>query len=202
MKYSNRIAEVRKTRGISQSALAERIGATLSMVGKLERGERKLTSAWIDKLSIVLRCRPTELLAADENIVPAGEICAGGLIELTDGGAGLPEMEGISWGEGSYNRTDTPLRSLRVSRPITISLPVNAELVYDVLQSDPFDIKLGVLSMVFFSPSGGDPVTALATVMQGSEKERYHVAPIGGGYIENAKVDGAFQIVAIKLDTH
>lgn len=203
MKYSNRIAEVRKSKGLSQSALAEKIGATLSMVGKLERGERKLTSSWIDKLSIALRCRPTELLDAGEDLVPAGEIRAGGLIELADGGAGLPEMKGISWGPGAYSLSDTSLRSLTVSsQPITINLPVGAELIYDVLQADPFTIKLGVLCMVSFRPNGGTYTIALGVVMQGGAPDRYHVALVGGGYLENAEVDGTFQILGIRLDTH
>jgi len=56
------IASLRIARGMSQTELAERIGTTLSMLGKLERGERKLTSDWIDKLSGALGVEPSAIL--------------------------------------------------------------------------------------------------------------------------------------------
>jgi phage repressor protein C with HTH and peptisase S24 domain len=58
----NNIATLRKIRGLSQTALAESIGTSLNMLGKLERGDRKLTSTWISKIATVLEVAPHELL--------------------------------------------------------------------------------------------------------------------------------------------
>lgn len=60
---ANRIAELRAAKGITQTQLAEAIGATLSMVGKLERSERSLTEDWIRRIARVLDCLPGDLFA-------------------------------------------------------------------------------------------------------------------------------------------
>mgnify|MGYP003630774103 CR=1 FL=1 len=203
MKYSNRIAHVRKSRGLSQTHLAEAIGATLSMVGKIERGERKLTSTWIEKICVALRCRPSDLLDEDAKLIPAGEITAGGRIALSDSGSGLPEMEGITWGKGSFDPAESSLRSLVVAaHPIAIAVPVGSEIIYDVLEGDPFVNRLGELCMAFVRPPEGVFTPILCILMPGSEPDRYHVAPVGGEYIENAEVQGTFRITSIKLNTH
>lgn len=50
----NNIAHFRSARGMSQSALAEKIGTTLNMMGKLERGQRTLSLDWLEKIASVL----------------------------------------------------------------------------------------------------------------------------------------------------
>lgn len=58
---ANRIAELRAAKGVTQTQLAKAIGATLSMVGKLERGERSLKEDWIRRIARALDCLPGDL---------------------------------------------------------------------------------------------------------------------------------------------
>jgi transcriptional regulator with XRE-family HTH domain len=67
----NNIAVVRKRAGLSQTELAERIGTTLNMMGKLERGARSLDTAWMEKIARALGVQPYELIGPVE--LPAPE---------------------------------------------------------------------------------------------------------------------------------
>lgn len=62
----NNIYPLRKRRGMTQSDLAKAIGTKLTMMGKLERGERKLTADWLQKLAAVLEVQPYELIGPIE----------------------------------------------------------------------------------------------------------------------------------------
>ncbi|UAK23644.1 XRE family transcriptional regulator [Sphingomonas nostoxanthinifaciens] len=59
----NNIAALRKAAGLSQTQLAEKIGTTLNMLGKLERGGRDLNSKWIGKIAEALHVEQRDLLA-------------------------------------------------------------------------------------------------------------------------------------------
>lgn len=67
----NRIAEIRETRGLSQAEVAEAIGTTVNQYGKLERGQRTLNQAWIEKIAHVFAVKPGELL--DNGIILSAE---------------------------------------------------------------------------------------------------------------------------------
>jgi transcriptional regulator with XRE-family HTH domain len=68
----NNIATLRKRAGLSQTELATRIGTTLNMMGKLERGERTLDMDWIEKIARALRVQPYELIGPiSSNPAPA-----------------------------------------------------------------------------------------------------------------------------------
>lgn len=58
----NSIAFHRKRRGMSQTQLAERIGTTLNMLGKLERGDRTLDTNWLEKIGAALTIEPRDLI--------------------------------------------------------------------------------------------------------------------------------------------
>ncbi|MDP5279925.1 S24 family peptidase [Sphingomonas sp. DG1-23] len=58
----NSIAFHRKRRGMSQTQLAERIGTTLNMLGKLERGDRTLDTNWLEKIGRALAIEPRDLI--------------------------------------------------------------------------------------------------------------------------------------------
>jgi len=57
------LKQLRASRGVSQSALADSIGTTLNMYGKLERGERRLNMDWLRKLATALGVAITEIVA-------------------------------------------------------------------------------------------------------------------------------------------
>ena len=59
---TNRIQALRKQKGLSQQALAKRIGTSGQQVGNLEAGRRKLTQDWMERLAAGLECGPVDLL--------------------------------------------------------------------------------------------------------------------------------------------
>lgn len=60
----NRIAELRKARGLTLQALADRIGASNQQVSHLEKGRRGLTVDWVERIAAALDCHPFDLLEA------------------------------------------------------------------------------------------------------------------------------------------
>lgn len=58
----NRIAEWRLARGLSQDALANRLGCTRQTMNRLENGHRKFTLNWMERIGTALGVRPADLL--------------------------------------------------------------------------------------------------------------------------------------------
>ena len=79
----NRLAELRRAKGLSQQTLAERVGTGKSQIVKLERGERRLDVRWIARLSEALEVPPQALLAneAPHRVDIVGYVGAGTRIE-------------------------------------------------------------------------------------------------------------------------
>ncbi|UHD45354.1 helix-turn-helix transcriptional regulator [Aureimonas altamirensis] len=57
----NRIAEIRKSKSVTQSELAELVGSHPITISKLERGKMKLTIDWIVRIAAALSVHPSEL---------------------------------------------------------------------------------------------------------------------------------------------
>lgn len=76
----NRIREFRKNRGLTLEQLAEKVGTTFAQIQKLEKGERRLTHEWMQRIAKALGCQPQDLIAENTNIinVPVGGKVAGG----------------------------------------------------------------------------------------------------------------------------
>lgn len=76
----NRIRPLREERGLTQDTLALRVGTTKMQVSRLERGERRLTQGWMEKIAAALACRPADLLpdadsgGAERGGQPANEL--------------------------------------------------------------------------------------------------------------------------------
>lgn len=60
---SNRLEQLRELRGMTQAQLAELAHTTASQIGKLERGERRLTVDWQQRLARALDCAAGDLMA-------------------------------------------------------------------------------------------------------------------------------------------
>ena len=62
--HENRIRELRKVRGWSQTKLGEKIGVSHVTISRLENGIRPLSLKYIYRLSDTLECHPSDLLPA------------------------------------------------------------------------------------------------------------------------------------------
>ncbi|NSX87644.1 helix-turn-helix transcriptional regulator [Agrobacterium tumefaciens] len=87
-KTDNRIAEVRKKRGLTQAQLAEKLGVHWVTISKLERGIMQLTSDWIERLAEALEVEVLELWGGSLTrlLHVDGEIKRGSEISLLDDG--------------------------------------------------------------------------------------------------------------------
>ena len=63
----NRIAEIRRARGLTMEQLGDLIGTGPTTVNKLEKGERKLHIAWMRKIAAALNVTPADLLLERDN---------------------------------------------------------------------------------------------------------------------------------------
>ncbi|MDH2092080.1 helix-turn-helix transcriptional regulator [Rhizobium pusense] len=60
---SNRLAEARKSKGLTQQQLADRLGVHFVTISKLERGKMQLTADWITKLAEALEVTVPEIFS-------------------------------------------------------------------------------------------------------------------------------------------
>lgn len=60
---TNFIRRVREQKRMTREWLASRVGTSASQITKLERGERKLTQEWIERLAVALDTPPISLIA-------------------------------------------------------------------------------------------------------------------------------------------
>lgn len=70
----NRIQELREAAGLTQDELGQRVGSDAQMVGRHERGERKLTLQWMARYAMALGVTPAEIMGAADIIEPTTEV--------------------------------------------------------------------------------------------------------------------------------
>ena len=66
----NKLRDIRKRAKLTQEQLALKIGTTRSTIVKLERGERRLSAPWLEKLAPVLGVSQGEILG---DVLPAAQ---------------------------------------------------------------------------------------------------------------------------------
>ncbi len=59
----NRIREIREAAGLTSEELGNMIGTSSSQILRLEKGERRLTVEWMQKIAEALKCTPADLIA-------------------------------------------------------------------------------------------------------------------------------------------
>lgn len=82
---ANRIAEIRKSKGMTQQQLAEKLGAHWITVSKLERGKMALTLDWMERIAPILGVEVHDLVTrGDRPIGQArviGHVLPDGIVE-------------------------------------------------------------------------------------------------------------------------
>lgn len=122
----NNIPHYRKRAGLSQSDLADRIGTTLNMMGKLERGDRKLDTNWLEKIGKALEIEPHLLL---DSAVPMHK---------------APDQATV---QGASEGETTPIISLDLSLSMGPGTPIE-----DFVESEPVEFDIGLLRAITRSP--------------------------------------------------
>ncbi|WP_196221727.1 helix-turn-helix domain-containing protein [Sphingobium sp. CAP-1] len=208
MNIPNRIAAIRKRAGLSQTQLAEAVGATLSMVGKLERGERALNSNWLMRISSALKCRPHELLHDDNDFMEFGIADAdGAVIVATSGGEHgwriTEEFKGLSTRLDHVEEIDGFLVRQQVDRSITcseslgITIPAGSRLIFSWQEvSHPPTIRRLAFIGAFLE---NGYIGIIGSAFPGSRPGRHHIMPVKGELILDARIDVLIPITAIVL---
>ena len=98
----NRIQAIRESNKLSLSEVARRANTTASQIQKLERGERRLTSEWMERLATALNCHPADFLHEGNSI--RDKPLAGPSIAASPSFASIPVYNvSISSGHGAWN---------------------------------------------------------------------------------------------------
>lgn len=123
----NRIAEVRKARGMTQQQLADAVGSHWITISKLERGRIRLTTDWLERLAKPLGVGERDLLSGTTGSTAYGAVFgkptvafSKPLLYLREGGDSLFEPESLRIDGPAYepflHEGDTvflaPLRSI------------------------------------------------------------------------------------------
>lgn len=127
----NNLKRLRTERGLTQEALADKIGTNAGQIHKLESGHRRLSDVWISKLVSALHCSPAELFgeASQRNIPIIGEVPGGDLIMAL---SAPPE------GFVQFNSTRPNLRALRVrGNSMSRLAPDGMYVIVDFDDNDP-----------------------------------------------------------------
>ena len=59
----NRVRELRKTKGLTIKRLAELVGTSNQQISHLEKGHRRLTLGWMERIAQALEFHPSDLLS-------------------------------------------------------------------------------------------------------------------------------------------
>jgi transcriptional regulator with XRE-family HTH domain len=79
-KVGQRLARYRRQRGMSQSYLAEAMNVSRSLIKHIERGRAAIgPRERVERFSLVLRCKPADLLQGDDEKRPAQQLFAGAI---------------------------------------------------------------------------------------------------------------------------
>ncbi len=64
----NRIRELRKARGLTLKRMAELLGTSNQQISHLEKGRRRLTLDWMERIAEALECHPSDLLIGGSHL--------------------------------------------------------------------------------------------------------------------------------------
>lgn len=186
----NRISELRRRAGMSQSDLAERIGTTLSMIGKIERGDRNLNNRWLSDIAAALHCAPADLIGTDSTIPVVGYVGAGAAVLPFDDyppGDGMDAIERPSFITGRAVAVEVRGDSL---------LPVAEEgwrLVYTGEQAFLEEEVLNKLCVVQLE----DGRVLVKRVTLGTAPQHYHLISTNAPMIPDVRIVWASPVKAI-----
>lgn len=100
---TTRIREIRKRRGLTLQALADRVGTTAQTIQRLETDNMMVSIDWLRRIGEALDLSPAELVATDRlgTLVCIGRVDAQGFVQPSGGGdrrlaLRLPDVEPIA----------------------------------------------------------------------------------------------------------
>jgi transcriptional regulator with XRE-family HTH domain len=160
----NRIKMLRRQRDWSQEKLARRVGTSNQMISLLERGRRRMTLEWLERLAQALECRPADIFKPSNGPVILGNQPRDLPIRGTAAGSA----------SGAFQLRDNDCIGF-VRRPKTFSHNSNVYAIYVVGDSMAPAHQDGELRFVDpdSEPAAGDFVIALIEHYPGAGVQAY-----------------------------
>lgn len=195
MEITPRIAELRREAGISQRELAGRVSATLSMIGKLERGERELTSSWIAKLCTALSCAPADLFVKPDEPIHIGTLHSNGIV--TGEGAAFDQhgLRASDFEDNKMPRTKNQLRSMALGTGIAaLPLPEGSRIVFATRSYlDP--VRQNAIYLVSLQGSRA----FIARLLPGSKDDLITILPLNAEPLVDVEKPLYWRIIEVKM---
>lgn len=174
----------RKRRGLTLAKVGEAVNTNAQQIDRLEKGQRKLTKEWAERLAAVLEVDALELLFPISSTAPiVGVVIAGKIQRGTDLGR-APMIPG----------TDKTIAAIRVSDSSLHRLAENGWLIYFSDRSEVMtESLLGALCVV--ETAAGDQF--VATPFRGSRWDLHHLTFPGAPTLPDIKIAWAAEILAL-----
>ena len=109
----NRILELRKKRGLTLAQLAETTASTAQQIGRLEKGERRLTTDWMEKIARALDVLPEDLMSDNHGervVIP--EVAAHTFAHNNPSAKGKKNQAGVAEGQDIVSEWSLPKQLL------------------------------------------------------------------------------------------
>ncbi len=179
----NRIAELREKKKLSQEELAELVGTSGQQIGRLEKGTRKLTTEWMDRLAPALGVRARDLMG-DHQVPIVGYVGAGAemhyyaFAQSPDEYVPMPE-------NGTENTVAVEVRGSSLGSIFDTWL-----VYYDKTQTTPTSDLLGKLCVVGLA----DDRVLVKRLRKGSAPGFFNLESNTEGLIEDAEIVWAAKV--------
>jgi len=164
----NRIKELRRSQGLTLQRLADQIGTTPQQINRLERGDRRLTTEWMERVAAGLEVHPTELIADEADIaLRSGRGSPGGSTDHSSGSGlrardipihgniDLPVLGTARGGSDALMFNDGEVVE-RVTRPSLLAGARQAYAVY--MTGDSMEPRYHALELLYVNPAR--PITS------------------------------------------
>jgi transcriptional regulator with XRE-family HTH domain len=188
VKEPSPLHRIRKRRGLTLQDVAERAGTTATQIGRLEKGERRMTWDWATRLADALDCDPTELMFGGEppKVPIIGRVDSNGTIAPIDNSA--PHHEALC------PRGMNPRSTAALWLDGDALLPRGWFAFLDQKASVGPEHSVGQLCMVKLR---GQSPRLLRTVRKAPTPGRYNLTAAGGQLLEDAEVEAVAPVRAI-----
>ncbi len=185
-----RLRQIRQDKGLSLDEVAEAAGTTPTQISRLERGERRLSTYWLDRILPILGANAVDVFSdSDENKKTVAVV---GFID---------QGEQVSWAEGDLGDVVPP-----AGAEGTNAIEVRSDAMWPRYQPGDFLFFFPVESGVAADCIGKDCViktkdggTYVRRIMRGTRADLYRLASYRGPDIEDVEVLWASRVVSIKL---
>ena len=186
---TNHIRFVRDRLGITRDQLAHRVGTSTSQITKLERGERKLTQEWMERLAEALDVPPVSLISA-WTIDVIGRVEGDGVVRYVEKG-GYTKVSEV---EAPAN-APTSMRALEVHDAITGFAEKDAIIYFDWDKPMHKHEVLGKMSVVWTR----DKRVLVRRIYPGATEDRWIIVSAAGHAEQNVDLGQAIPISWVRL---